>query len=81
MTLDQTVKDTTTERGLNPVLGKYASLTEALKAAEELTEKDIIQGALNYCLWNRKKAAKQLGISYSTIHRRIQKYRLDTIPN
>ena len=37
------------------------------------SEADRIRAALDACRWNRKKAAKQLGMPYSTLRHKIQK--------
>jgi transcriptional regulator with PAS, ATPase and Fis domain len=45
---------------------------------EEATdEADRIREALERCLWNRRRAADLLGISYQTLRRRIEQYGLD----
>jgi DNA-binding NtrC family response regulator len=44
---------------------------------EDLPEEDAILEALESCQWNRRKAADQLGMSYQTLRRRIEKYGLN----
>jgi two-component system response regulator AtoC len=53
---------------------KFTSLKEATRIAVELTERALIEEALRYTLWNRRKAAKLLEISYSSLLRRIDAY-------
>jgi DNA-binding NtrC family response regulator len=45
--------------------------------AVEKAERSAILGTLRATRWNRRKAAKNLGISYSSLLRRIAKYELD----
>jgi two-component system response regulator AtoC len=52
----------------------FTSLKEATRIAVELTERALIEEALRYTLWNRRKAAKLLEISYSSLLRRIDAY-------
>ena len=65
------------------------SVLEALKSPENVkntsrpvaetvrdTEVQAILGALSDTGWNRRKVAKRLGISYSSLRRRISKYHL-----
>jgi DNA-binding NtrC family response regulator len=42
------------------------------------SERRVILSALSETRWNRRKAAKLLGISYNTLRRRIERYNLDT---
>lgn len=51
-------------------------LKQAVKMAVERTERMLIEKALRKTLWNRRKAAKLLGISYSSLLRRIDQYGL-----
>jgi len=53
---------------------RFTSLKEATRIAVELTERALIEEALRYTLWNRRKAAKLLDISYSSLLRRIDAY-------
>lgn len=53
---------------------KFTPLKEATRIAVELTERALIEEALHYTLWNRRKAAKLLEISYSSLLRRIEAY-------
>lgn len=52
----------------------FMPLPEAVRQAVEKTEISLIREALEYTLWNRRKAAKILGISYSSLLRRIDAY-------
>lgn len=42
------------------------------------SEKRLILSALSETRWNRRQAAKLLGMSYNTLRRRIESYRLNT---
>jgi DNA-binding NtrC family response regulator len=53
---------------------KFSSLKDATRMAVELTERALIEEALRYTLWNRRKAARLLEISYSSLLRRIDAY-------
>lgn len=44
----------------------------------EEPERGEILAALEKAMWNRRKAAEALGMSYQTLRRRIDKYKLDT---
>ena len=44
-------------------------------------EKRVILSALSETRWNRREAAKMLGISYNTLRRRIQRYQFKTVPH
>ncbi len=50
-------------------------------AAEALrkTETDVLLAALNQTRWNRRKASELLGMSYSSLRRRITKYNLTRV--
>jgi two-component system response regulator AtoC len=50
---------------------------EAGKRAAATAEGSVIQGVLEETHWNRKEAARVLGVSYKSLLYRIQKYRLD----
>lgn len=52
----------------------FTPLKEATRIAVELTERALIEDALRYTLWNRRKAARLLDISYSSLLRRIDAY-------
>lgn len=54
----------------------FESLKEAARRAVEETERALIEDALRYTLWNRRKAAKLLSISYSSLLRRIDAYEI-----
>lgn len=49
------------------------------KEAAELAEKEVIQKTLQETHWNRKKAARLLGVSYKALLYKIQKYRMDEL--
>lgn len=53
---------------------EFTPLKEATRISVELTERALIEEALHYTLWNRRKAAKLLDISYSSLLRRIDAY-------
>ncbi len=55
---------------------KFVSLKAATQKAIEETERALIEEALRYTLWNRRKAAKLLEISYSSLLRRIDAYHI-----
>mgnify|MGYP006301333785 CR=1 FL=1 len=59
--------------------GEFLSLKEATRRAVEETEKRLISEALQQTLWNRRKAAKLLKISYSSLLRRIDAYNLGKV--
>ena len=58
---------------------QFPSLKEARRQAVEATEKALIEEALEHTLWNRKKAARLLRISYSSLLRRIDTYQIDKV--
>jgi two-component system response regulator AtoC len=51
-------------------------LKEATRRAVEQTERALIEETLRYTLWNRRKAAKLLQVSYSSLLRRIDAYNI-----
>ena len=53
---------------------EFIPLKEAVRKAVEATERALIEEALRKTLWNRRKAAKLLKISYSSLLRRIDAY-------
>jgi DNA-binding NtrC family response regulator len=55
-------------------------LKEIVDRAVETAERAAILDALNRAKWNRRKAAKYLKISYSSLLRRIERYNLETEP-
>ncbi|MBX7258091.1 MAG: sigma-54 dependent transcriptional regulator [Candidatus Hydrogenedentes bacterium] len=55
---------------------KFPSLKEVAQRAVEEAEKALLEDVLRYTLWNRRRAAKLLGISYSSLLRRIDAYNL-----
>lgn len=55
---------------------KRVSLKEATQRAVEETERAMIEEALRQTLWNRRKAAKLLQVSYSSLLRRIDAYQI-----
>src|SRR5690606_35584760 len=52
------------------------SRKDAARQAVEATERALIEEALKHTLWNRRKAAKLLDISYSSLLRRIDAYNI-----
>lgn len=62
---------------VKPVDGKkFPPLKVATQRAVEETERTLIEDALRHTLWNRRKAAKLLEISYSSLLRRIDAYQI-----
>ena len=58
--------------------GPFAvALKEAAARAAFDAERDLILGALERTRWNRKEAARLLGVSYRTIRSKIKRYELD----
>lgn len=55
---------------------QFPPLKEAARKAVEETERKLIEEALQHTLWNRRKAAKLLQISYSSLLRRIEAYNI-----
>ena len=56
-----------------------ADLRQVGRKAAETAEKRIIQNTLHETRWNRKDAARLLGVSYKTLLNKIQKYQLDRV--
>lgn len=55
---------------------KFVPLKEAAKRAADMAERALIEETLRYTLWNRRKAAKLLKTSYSSLLRRIDAYEI-----
>jgi two-component system response regulator AtoC len=55
------------------------NLRQAGKEAAEFAEKELIRKILQETYWNRKRAAKLLGVSYKALLYKIQKYRMDEL--
>ncbi|NUM54708.1 MAG: sigma-54-dependent Fis family transcriptional regulator [Candidatus Hydrogenedentes bacterium] len=55
---------------------RFIPLKEATQRAVEETERAMIEEALRFTLWNRRKAAKLLKVSYSSLLRRIDAYQI-----
>jgi transcriptional regulator with PAS, ATPase and Fis domain len=55
---------------------EFLPLKEVARRAAENAERAMIEEALQYTLWNRRKAAKLLHISYSSLLRRIEAYNI-----
>lgn len=55
------------------------NLRKVGKEAAECAEKELIHKTLQETYWNRKKAAKLLGVSYKGLLYKIQKYRMDEL--
>jgi transcriptional regulator with GAF, ATPase, and Fis domain len=51
-------------------------LNEARRLAAEKAERALIEETLRWTLWNRRKAAKLLNTSYSSLLRRIERYKI-----
>jgi DNA-binding NtrC family response regulator len=47
--------------------GKFSSLKVAARAASRQTERELILQALQRTKWNRKRAARELQISYKSL--------------
>ena len=60
-----------------PIETEDVDIKELRRRAATEVEREVILGALWKTHWNRKKAAKLVGVSYKTLLQRIQKYRLD----
>jgi two-component system response regulator AtoC len=56
---------------------EHLSLKEVTQRVVEKTEKRLIQDALNRTNWNRKKAARDLQISYRSLLYKIKEYGLN----
>lgn len=59
-----------------PPQKRFMPLKEATQRAVEETERAMIEEALRFTLWNRRKAAKLLRVSYSSLLRRIDTYQI-----
>ena len=55
---------------------QFMPLREAARRAMENAERELIEETLRYTLWNRRKAAKLLDTSYSSLLRRIEAYKI-----
>ncbi len=55
---------------------QFIPLREAARRAVETAERALIEETLRYTLWNRRKAAKLLDTSYSSLLRRIDAYKI-----
>ena len=55
-----------------------SALKEAAARAALATERELILSALQQTRWNRKEAARLLGVSYRTIRSKIKHYALET---
>ena len=55
---------------------EFMSLKEAARRAADMAERALIEETLRYTLWNRRKAAKLLKTSYSSLLRRIDAYEI-----
>lgn len=64
--------------GPHPAAHSEEGLKAIVDRAVETAEREAIVETLNRTKWNRRKAAKQLGISYSSLLRRIARYDLET---
>jgi two-component system response regulator AtoC len=57
---------------------RAVALKEAAAHAALTTERELILSALERTRWNRKDAARLLGVSYRTIRAKIKRYALET---
>ncbi len=64
----------------DPENRRFPSLKEAVRQAVEETERKLIEETLRHTLWNRRKAAKLLNTSYSSLLRRIEAYQIGKTP-
>ena len=69
--------------GKPEVFWEHMNMAANGKKAEECktihdTEAKLILSILSETKWNRRRAAELLGISYSTLRRKIEKYEMDT---
>lgn len=55
---------------------EFIPLKEAARRAADMAERTLIEETLRYTLWNRRKAAKLLKTSYSSLLRRIEAYEI-----
>jgi DNA-binding NtrC family response regulator len=55
---------------------EFMPLKEAARRAADMAERTLIEETLRYTLWNRRKAAKLLKTSYSSLLRRIEAYEI-----
>lgn len=55
---------------------QFMPLNNAGRLAAENAERELIEETLHYTLWNRRKAAKLLSTSYSSLLRRIDRYKI-----
>jgi DNA-binding NtrC family response regulator len=60
----------------SPAEREFISLKEAARRAADMAERTLIEETLRYTLWNRRKAAKLLKTSYSSLLRRIDAYEI-----
>ncbi len=65
-----------TRPALERSASRFPLLKEAVQRAVEETERTLIEEALRHTLWNRRKAARLLGVSYSSLLRRIDAYQI-----
>lgn len=75
-TANASVQQTEPKREKSAATTRFIPLKEATRRAVEETERVLIEEALRHTLWNRRKAAKMLGISYSSLLRRIDAYKI-----
>jgi DNA-binding NtrC family response regulator len=70
----------TAEEGKRPIEKKFLPLKEVKKRAVQEAERKLIGSVLQETGWNRKKAAKILGISYKAILYKIRELNLERTP-
>jgi two-component system response regulator AtoC len=59
-----------------PLPQSIMPLREVVRRAIENAERELIEEALRHTLWNRRKAARLLKTSYSSLLRRIEAYKI-----
>jgi len=52
------------------------SLTERIRRASELLEASILRDTIEQLAGNKAAAARQLGIDYTTLHRKLKRHGL-----
>lgn len=75
-TAEQVTAPEPSNGGPGDAAARFVPLKVATQRAVEETERAMIEEALRYTLWNRRKAAKLLKVSYSSLLRRIDAYHI-----
>lgn len=63
---------------LPPALREYSKNRMAFNRHNKANERELIINTLEETAWNKQKAARRLGISRTTLYRKIKKYRIDS---